>query len=375
MQPAPTSTKKPDPNRLILLAGAAFLAAGVGLSLFTTAGPANNDSTRSEITIVLEKQLDAYRSHDLGLYMSTIDPDRLFLRDCEQQRFAVAQRLGLSLPEVVLGRTEKYGDYIRVWVRDADGWRRMFMRNDGARWYISEPTSGELGEDQETVFAGVRVSYKAVERDLVDAIGRDVSSVVKAVTAHAPAPPNQLFSVKIATMASTNGRCFVAGEAEGYGTATLTLREVRLTDEYDRVSAETEATLEHEALHWVQIDHAPSAMGSADWWLIEGWPYLIANTPSPGLRAHAVCTSSLPTYSQLRFGPLPDLQPEVIERYYVVASLLVESLSAQRADGYWKVFDGFANDSDPAVAFSSAIGLDGPSFYLTWAAAARAKYC
>jgi hypothetical protein len=141
------------------------------------------------------------------------------------------------------------------------------------------------------------------------------------------------------------------------------------------VSAETEATLEHEALHWVQIDHSPSAMGAADWWLIEGWPYLIANTPSPGLRAFSVCTSPLPSYSQLRFGPLPDLQPEVVERYYVVASLLVESLNAQGANAYWGVFDGFAKDSDPARAFSSAIGLDGPSFYVTWAANARAKYC
>ena len=66
--------------------------------------------------------------------MNTVDPARAFLRECEKQRFETYVRLNVSPESVSVGRIDKYGDYLRVWIGTDVGWRRTFARYDGARF-------------------------------------------------------------------------------------------------------------------------------------------------------------------------------------------------------------------------------------------------
>jgi len=358
--------------------GVVFVLAGIGLSFVSRTGPTVDASTRAAITELLDRRVTAARANDLDRFMGTVDPARVFLRNCEQQRFEAEARLGLSsrAPTLVLGATDTYGSYVRAWVHDPLGWQRIFLRNDGYRWYLSEPTSAELGDEQSRDYSGIKVTFRDVESDLADAVGHEAELILPSVMAQAPTPPTRLFSVRIATLTGTAGRCFVAGRASGYGATVLTLVQVRLTERLDRLSADTTDTLRHEALHWVQLDHSSDAMMAMDWWLIEGWPFLIANDPSRGLRAASVCAPGLPTYSTLRFGPGPDDPPEVVTREYVVASLLVERLgTVYGAKAYWHIVDAFAKEIEATRSYQSAIATDGPSFYAAWSDEARRQYC
>ena len=352
--------------------GAAFLAVGVGLAIFTQPGPTNDESAKAALNDLLDRRYNALLRRDLDAYLNTVDPARTFLRECEKQRFETYVRLNVPPEGVSVGRVDKFGDYLRVWVDTDLGWRRTFARYDGARWYLSEPTSNELGEDLTKEFAGVKVHYRAVEDDLATIVGEDIPLIVDLVVPHAATPPARLFEVRIATLTGTNGSCFVGGQAEGgYGTTLITLKEVRLTHAYDHISRTTAATIEHEALHWLQSEHAPRT--TQDWWVIEGWPYLIAQLPDFSARHFAVCTSA-PTFDDLRFGLRFDAKAEDVTRAYVTAALLVERVDGSLGDRrYWQLFDTFADPTvDPYVRM---VGADGRAFYSAWLESARGRYC
>lgn len=349
---------------------------GVLLALFTQPGPANDESARVAIDDLLHQRYNALLTRDLESYMQTVDPARVFLRGCEQERFEAYIRVGARPDAVTLGRMDRWGDYLRIWLDTPVGWQRSFARFDGARWWMSEPTSDELGEDLSKDFSGVTVQYRGAEADLVDAVGAELESIIPLVRKHAASPPSHLFTLRLATLTSTSGSCFVAGEARGRGSTVITLREVGLTPGYDHVSRTTSATLEHEALHWLQIDRSASSMLAMDWWLVEGWPYLIANTDVSALlgRRDAVCEQPQLRYQDLRLGPLPNARPEDANRDYVAASLLVDRISKTGGDtAYWALFDAFGDNTvDP---FTRVVGTDGPSFFDAWLADARHQYC
>ena len=354
------------------LLGATFVAVGIGLSLFTQAGPTNDESAKAAINDLLERRYDAILARDLDAYMNTVDPARVSLRDCERQRFEAYVRLDIPPEGLSVGRVDKFGDYLRVWMSTAAGWQRTFARYDGARWYLSEPSSNELGEDITKEYAGVKVHYRAVEDDLGSVVGDDLASIIDIVVPHAPVPPAHLFELRIATLTGTSGSCFTLGQASGAATTLITLKDVRLTPGYNHISRATAATIEHEALHWLQIDRASPGM-HPDWWVLEGWPYLIAQQPSLAERRSAMCTSA-PAFEDLEFGLRFDAQPEAFERLYTVASMLVERVSAGSGDtAYWRFFDSYADvTSDPLVRFA---GTDGSSFYNAWLEDARRQYC
>lgn len=344
---------------------------GVGLAMFTQAGPTNDESAKAALNDLLDRRYKALLTRDLDGYMSTVDPARTFLRECEKQRFETYVRLNIAPESVSVGRVDKYGDYLRVWIGTDLGWRRTFARYDGARWYLSEPTSNELGDDLTKEYAGVKVHYRAAEDDLASVVGEDIPLIVDRVTPHAAAPPARLFEVRIATLTGASDSCFIIGQAEGLSTTLITLKDVRLTTAYDHISRDTAATVEHEALHWLQHEHA--ARTGQDWWVIEGWPYLIAQPPDFSDRHFGVCVSA-PTFEDLRFGVRLDAKAEDVTRAYIVAALLVERVDGSLGDrGYWQLFDAFDRPLvDPYIRIT---GAEGPSFYSTWLEDARRRYC
>src|SRR5919198_902430 len=90
----------PEPRRSMLsrwglaLGGAVLVAGGIALAVFTQTGPANDDAARDAIQTLLQQRHTAFVKHDLDGYMGTVDPGRVFLRTCEEQRFAALAHMG-----------------------------------------------------------------------------------------------------------------------------------------------------------------------------------------------------------------------------------------------------------------------------------------
>jgi hypothetical protein len=358
----------------------AFVAIGlvvVGAVAFYPRPLGAAERQRAAIAALLEAQHNAIAARDVNAYLATLDPSRVPLRTCEQQRFETAALLKYPVPDLRLGRTEPYKDYVRAMVGDISGWRRIFLRNEGDHWYVTEPTTGDLGGEVTREFAGIKVTANEAEADLIDPIGHDLDPVRAAVEQYAPTPPTKLFTVRVATLTASVGRCFVAGTAQlGYDNTSLTMRDVTLANGYASLSRTSLGVLTHEAFHWIQLDRSADAMRAIDWWLGEGWPERNAADPSGPRREDAICSAPLPSYDDMRRAPFP-LTPAIeVGRRYTIAAVLIDRLAGQYgADAYWRLFDAFGTEFNADRAYQVALGTDGPTFYGSWAAEARAHYC
>ena len=367
--PAP---RRGVPVVLIAILGAVLVAVGIGLGLFTQFGGANDEAANAAINDLLERRYNALVARELDAYMNTIDPARVFLRECATQRFQAYVRSDVLPQRLSVGRVEKWGSYFRVWLNTEYGALRTFMRYDGGRWYISEPFPRELGERLSKVYAGVKLHYQAADESLANVVGEDLVSIMSNVMTHAAEPPSALFELSIATLSDPGGECFVLGAAENWGMTNITLNDVRLTAEYDHISRDTAATIEHEALHWLQFDHGSRWKSAPSWWVIEGWPTLLSEPPSPSERRLAICTSP-PSYDDLTYGLRPGAAVEHVADAYTVAAMLVERIVGASGDAaYWRFFDDFGGTTDP---YLRATGSDGRSFYAAWLEDARRQYC
>ena len=349
-----------------------LIGVGVGVAI-RLAGP-TDDEARAAVNGLLDRKYKALEARDLDGYMSTIDPARIFLRNCARQRFEAWVRSGEPLPKVSVGRVDKWGKYVRVWLGTKDGWWRSFARYDGGRWYASEPFPGELGDHQTKEYAGVKVHYLAAEEDLASVVGEDLTSIMAGVLPHAAERPSAMFELEIATLSDPGGDCFIGGTAGRWGTTMIKLNDVLLTSTYDHLSHETVGIIEHEALHWLQNEHASRTKmrQRPHWWVSEGWPTLIANNPSLSDRHLATC-SSPPSYDDLRLGLRFDAKIEDVANAYTVAAMLVERVAGSSGDvAYWRFFDEFGSTTDP---YLRATGSDGRRFYNAWLEEARHLYC
>jgi hypothetical protein len=335
-----------------------------------------DDPARVAITALLDAQHKAFAARDLNAYLVTLDPSRVSLRTCEQQRFETAALLKYPVPTLRLGRTDSYKDYVRAMVADVSGWRRVFVRNDEGHWYVTEPATGDLGGELTREFAGIKVTANEAEADLIDPIGHDLDQVRAAVQQYAPAPPAKLFTVRVSTLTASSGQCFVAGTAKfGYENTNLTMREVTLANGYASLSRGSLGVLMHEAFHWIQLDRSVDAMRAIDWWVAEGWPERYAIDPSGPRREDAICSAPLPSYDEMRRAPVAGTPAIELLRRYTIAAVLIDRLATEYGkDAYWRLFDAFGKEINADRAYA-VLGTDGPTFYGSWATEARAHYC
>ena len=347
------------------------IAAGIAYALRP------GDPTQQALIALMTQRRAAIAAHDLDAFLATVDPERPNLRTCEKDRFqAVAPHLPRP-PDLALGRTDTYKGYIRAFAHDSFGWRRYFIRNVGGNWYVTEPTVTELGPDVSRQFSGITVTASEAEADLIDAVGNDLEFVRDKVLLYAPTKPSSFFKVRIATLSNTTTRCLVTGSASASSDGTvLTLRDVTLESTLRTLSQDSAATLIHEALHWVQVDHSADAMRAMDWWLVEGWPERLANDPPGQARTEAACAKPFPSYLQMTAVPSPLATDAEVGHRYVIAAMLIERLEQQYgSDAYWRLVDAFGRERDRDRAYGSAFATTGAAFYDAWAADARAHYC
>jgi len=374
---------EPQPRRWPPLRRITVSAVGVVVAALVLSDDAPRTATtqneREALVTLLSARRAALLSRDRVAFLGTIDPYRASYAECQRQIFDVQARTGTRPPVYYLGRIEHMGEYVNAWVDDGPGLRRMFFRKVEGRWLFSEPLESDLGSRRTRTLSGVEVRYWPIDEEVVGFLDRELVTVRRTVVEHAPAPITTLFTLTIDPLSDPRGgrSCFVEGQAgvSNYSPNTsITLRALWLNAGYNALAQATRAALEHEALHWIQADHSASAMRAMDWWLVEGWPTLIAE-PAPARRINGdLCVRAPPTYKEMHDGPIGGA-PEETTRSYRIASTMVDHLIRTRGDaGYWMLVDAYRTTADPKEAYRS-IGSDPDTFYAEWLAATRSRYC
>ena len=370
-----------EPRRIHL--GFALLLVGI-LAIAGADGwvgpPPIGDAERTAIETTLLEHAVALDKRDLSRFRETLDRTRVFFGDCQDALFRSLPD-GARVRGPVVGSVERYRDYLRAWVSDGVDWRRQYFRQVGDRWLLSEPLPQELGPERVAVHGGVELLSWSIDDDIVDLVGAALPDVRDFVVRHAKVSPTGRFTVRIEPLANPSGgaACLYAGTASlayGGSTTRIVIGEVRVTTGFAALSANTLATLRHEALHWIQFDYSADAVRNMDWWLLEGWPFFLTEPTSPSSRRAAFCREGAVLVPGLRMGPSRGATYELLARSYVLAGAAVEYLNTTYgADAYWKVVDGFATGVDAQKAYWGAIRTDPTTFFDGWARWMKEAYC
>ncbi len=349
-----------------------------------TAALALNDNTKSEISSVLQRRQTALAGKDLQGFQATIDMTRPALRRCQQESFDVAVRQGASSTGPVVGKVEVYaGIYVRAYVDDGLGFMRVYFKNDGSRWVLTEPKESELGGEKTKTVNGVDLSYWGIDDDIVDAFGRAGAETRAFVLSLATKPPAKPFAFRLFPTRESAGltaSCAVAGSSFGAPTGDPFLRFYKYWVGPDFVSPSDygKSVMKHEGLHWLQEQTIPGINARLDWWLVEGWPDYIGESRPQSAKVNAVCKNETPTFKQMVDGPNadPNVTPEREIQFYAYANTMVEYLYATfRKDAYWDILAAYKDTVDPQVTYPKVLGVTPPQFYQSWLAFAKKKYC
>jgi hypothetical protein len=342
------------------------------------------ESTKSDISTVLQRRQTALAGKDLQGFQSTIDMTRPALRRCQQESFDVAARQGASSTGPIVGKVEVYaGTYARAYVDEGLGFMRLYFKNDGTRWVLTEPKESELGGEKTKTVSGVDLSYWGIDEDIVDAFGRAGAETRSFLLNLATKPPARPFAFRLFPTRESAGltaACGVAGSSLGANTGDPFLRFYKYWVGPDFVSPSDyqQAVMKHEGLHWLQEQTIPGINARLDWWLVEGWPDYIGETRPQTAKVNAVCRTETPTFKQMVDGPDadPNVALERVLQFYAYANTMVEYLYATfSTDVYWDLLTAYRETVDPQLIYPKVLGVTPAQFYAGWLAFAKKKYC
>ena len=344
-----------------------------------------NESTKSEISALLQKRQAALVGKDLQGFQATIDMTRPALRRCQQESFDVAARQGANSTAPVVGKVEVYaGTYVRAYVDDQGiGFARVYFKNAGSGWLLTEPKESELGGEKTKTVSGVDLSYWGIDDDIIDAFGRagaDARTFLLNLAVRAPTRPFALRLFPTRESAGLTAACSVAGSSFSAPTGDPFLRFYKYWVGADFVgpSDYQRAVLKHEGLHWLQEQTIAGINARMDWWLVEGWPDFIGESRTQGAKVDAICRAATPSFKQMVDGPNadPNVAPERIGQFYAYANTMVEYLYATfKKDVYWELMAAYKDTVDPQVNYPKVLNVAPAQFYEGWLAFAKKKYC
>jgi hypothetical protein len=256
---------------------AAILAGCVGASPPASAPPSGpiriTATTLTEIEAALQVRIQALANKDIAGFQAAIDLTRPAFRRCQMEQFDIASRQGVAPigPKVV--KVEPYGtDYLRAYLVEDVGLRRIYFRRDGDRWIVTEPRIDELGGERTTTIAGVKVSYWGIDEDVIELIAREAGATLEYAKGYARGPFREPYSLRVFPTRES------AGIVDCWGVAFANFRDehapligfhrVWFDGSVARISDYTRDVLHHEALHYVQDQFIHGIALRLDWWLI-----------------------------------------------------------------------------------------------------------
>jgi hypothetical protein len=364
---------------------AGILAGCVGASPPASASPAPRitASTLTEIEAALQVRTQALANKDLAGFQAAIDLTRPAFRRCQMEQFDTASRLGVSPIGPKVAKVEPYGtEYVRAYLVEDVGLRRIYFRRDGGRWILTEPRIDELGGERTKSIGDIRFSYWGIDEDVIDHMTREAAATLEYAKGYARSPLRDVYSVRIFPTRESSGIVNCWGDAfanfRDEHAPLIGFYRVWLDQSLTRVSDWTRDIFRHEALHYVQDQFIHGIGARLDWWLIEGWPDFIAGTRAQADIRQAVCATNLPTMKRLVDGVPnePGTPSELNGQFYALANSLVEYVqSTYGPDAYWDLVALYRDNPDYRVTYPKIFKVDPDALYQGWLTFAKKKYC
>lgn len=345
-----------------------------------------NDNTKSEISALLQKRQTALVSKDLQGFQATIDLTRPALRRCQQESFDTAARQGATTTAPTVGKVEVYaGTYVRAYVDDQQGigFQRVYFKNTGSGWILTEPKESELGGEKTKTVNNIDLSYWGIDEDIIGALagaGTDARDFLLKLAIKTPAKPFALRLFPTRESAGLTAGCSVAGSSFSApnGDPFLRFYKYWVAPDFVRPSDYQQGVIKHEGLHWLQEQTIPGINARMDWWLVEGWPDYIGESRTQAAKVAAICRAATPTFKQLVDGPNadPNVTPERQVQFYAFVNTMIEYLYATfPKDAYWNLMAAYKDTVDPEVNYPKVLGVTPAQFYDGWTVFAKKKYC
>lgn len=340
-------------------------------------------TTLGEIEAALQFRIQALANRDLAAFQSAIDLSRPAFRRCQLETFDTATRQAVAPIGPTVAKVEPYGDgYVRAYLVEDVGLRRIYFRRDSGKWIVTEPKIDELGGERTKSIGDIKISYWGIDEDVIDLIGREAVATHEYAKGFARGPLRDVYSVRVfPTREST-------GIVDCWADAFANFREERapvigfyrvwLDRSLDRVSDWTRDLFRHEALHYVQDQFIHRIGIRLDWWLLEGWPDFVAGTRTQGELRDAVCRTNLPTLKRLVDGvpTEPGTPSELNGQFYALANSLVDYVEATYGrDAYWDLVALYVDNPDYRVTYPKIFKVEPDVFYQRSLAFAKQKYC
>jgi hypothetical protein len=382
----------------------------VATALLLSCGPmpGGPSDARSAIESLLQKRTAAVAANDADAFRSTVDGARPALRRTQQDLFDAmrARPSGASSMAKVL-KVEAYGAYTRAYVEDSPeltllgvtgpaSYKRVYFRQEGGAWLLTEPKAAELGELKHDRIADVDVEHWAIDDDVVGAVAAEVTAqraaVARSLPSGATLPP---VSLRLYPTAETIGLAGISDAAAAHAIAVerdplLRVYDLWWTAGPGELAAFSRFVLQDQLLGMARERLAPLAYLRMDWWLRHGLGQA-AGGPDVGGAIRDVCAAPL-TWQQMFDGPQKDtmgggemmgdsLAPTyerfmspTTPRAFLQARSMIEYLRAAKGErAYWDLVLAYQKESGPSIAYASALGITPERFYSAWLAWAKAR--
>ena len=344
------------------------------------ASPQINEQTRGEIQALLQKQVNAMASRDQTTFQSTVDQDRGALRRCANEAYDRAGREGVGSATQV-SKIEAYGPYVRAYVQESNGLRRIFFRKVDGKWVQTEPKDDELGGEKTMTVEDIKVDYWGIDEDIAPALAKGAVAAKQIVLANLLSD-NRRDALEVRFYPTRGVAVAIACAVAGYHLSNVAsdpvIRILRYwIDASGQPTPITVALMSHEWLHWAQDQFIPGVNARLPWWLSEGWPDYVGQSRSLSANKFVICQTAMPTLKQLEDGADPNGPPENAVNYYSWANTMVEYLYTTYGgkDVYRNLLLAFKDDAVPANVFPKVLKITPQQFYDDYKAWAKKKLC
>lgn len=345
----------------------------------TVAAAVVNESTKGEIVALFQRRMDALERRDLAGYQKTFELTRLALRRCLSDAFDVASRQGVpAVPDV--SRVEQYGAYVRAYVDEGFGYRRLYFRRVDAAWIQTEPLDTELGGEKAKTVDGLKFEYWGIDEDVIDTMAKSSIEARTIVLSNLmSAESREPFALRFYPTRGVASvvNCGVAASVVP-GNQFVRIYRYWFNSAGTELSPYTGSIIQHEGLHWAQDQYIPGINARLPWFLAEGWPDYIGGSRTQSAMRNVLCNTRTPTFKELEDGLIltPETPQELPGQYYSFANSMVEYLYARFGkDAYPRLLTVYKEGVNAAVNFPKVLGVTPAQFYDGWLVSAKTKYC
>ncbi len=372
---------------------------GCGTPKAEETGPVGAETVKA-LEAVLHARADAMGRGDLEAFTQTIDTTKPAFRRMQRRIFDLPNDFISLQSSFKVSRAERYQGYVRAFVEmtnEGNGYfgvfkgervqTRLYFREQGGRWVVTEPVGTQAGEQKRRVAGDTTIVYWTMDEDLGDVLAKEVADALAFAAQKAPKQVSFKLEVSYIPTAELAGPGWDAtiGANNNGERATIYAPWYAFDNTQTHVSTYTRFTLRRLALDAMR-DAVVGGSGPVvprlinDVWLNIGWDLLVTDLDFTALLRQSCAGIPVPTFRQLADGP-PQLgeaaaPAETYARSYGYSQSLVSYLFERfGSDAYWRLLDAYARNGASPASFSAVLKTTQEDFYGSWLTWLKKKYC